>query len=173
MIILLKELKKFVPIGTNILLESNAIGNADNISVYMPFTGVFDGNGFIISNLYLADFAYITTTFMDDEGSTAVTTSLFQEYGMFASVGTKGVVKNFVLKNPIFEVIMVDSSNGLFSFAMLAGRNNGTIYNVGVIDDKSTQQGADNTGMIVSIRYPSSEDYNAAGFVFKKRGFSL
>ena len=162
--------RKFVPIGTNILLESQEIGAGGNIEIYMPFTGIFDGNGFVISNLYLADFAYITTTFQEDEGSTAVTTSLFKEYGMFAAIGETGVVKNFILRNPIYEVLLIDSSNGLFSFAMLAGHNDGTIYNVGVIDEKRTQQGNDNTGIIVNIRYPSSESYNAAGFVYHNSG---
>src|SRR5690554_2123115 len=41
--------KKFIPIGTNINIE------IDNPIVhYYPFTGSFDGNGYKISNLYLA-----------------------------------------------------------------------------------------------------------------------
>lgn len=165
-----KRAQKFVPIGTNILLDSSVIGSSDNISLYMPFTGTFDGNGFIISNLYLADFTYITTTFTDDDGSTAVTVSLFREYGMFAAIGENGTVKNFILKNPIYEVLMVDSSNGLFSFSMFAGDNRGRIYNVGVIDQKINRLGQDNTGLIVNVRYPSSESYNAAAFVYKNSG---
>lgn len=60
-----KRAQKFVPIGTSILLKSGSLDNADDIIHYMPFTGTFDGNGFTISNLYLADYAYITTTFTD------------------------------------------------------------------------------------------------------------
>ena len=48
--------KKFVPIGTDITIEDSGT------TVYhYPFTGTFDGQGFVIKNLYLADYNTITT----------------------------------------------------------------------------------------------------------------
>src|SRR5690554_469843 len=161
-----KKAQKFVPIGTNLELESGVI-STQPISLKAPFTGSFDGNGFEIKNLYLAEHSYVTITIQDDEESSAVTVVLFKQYAMFANIGSSGVVKNFVLKNPILEITTIDSSSGLLQTAMLAGENSGTISNVGVIDEKVSAQGP---GIIFDVLYPSNETYTAAAFVYDNKG---
>lgn len=157
--------RKFVPLGTNIMIN---IGTESITHIY-PFTGTFDGNGNVISNLYLADYSYITTTlqFNDDE-STNIDVALFKHYAMFSLVGHDAVIKNLVLKNPIYELL--DATTELTKAAMLVGENNGTIYNVGVIDDKMNQQGLNNSGIRFGIQYATSEIYTAAGFVHTNNG---
>lgn len=157
--------RKFVPIGTNILIN---VGSETIEHIY-PFTGSFDGNSNTISNLYLADYSYITTTIQfDDDETTNTDISLIKHYAMFSLVDTGAVIKNFVLRNPIYELL--DATNELTKTSMIAGENRGTIFNVGVIDEKTTQQGADNSGIRFGIQYSTSETYTAAGFVHTNSG---
>src|SRR5690554_2017057 len=164
-----KKSQKFVPIGTNILLAAGEVTD-EQIQYYFPFTGTFDGNGFEIKNLYLAEFSYITTTFQDEEATTAITVGLFKQYAMFSTVGTTGVIKNFILRNPILELMTMDATSGLFQTAMLVGENKGEITNVAVIDEKINNVGQPNAGIIFDVLYPGSETYTAAGFVYNNEG---
>lgn len=162
--------QKFIPIGTNIDIELGEEEEEESIKIIFPFNGTFDGNGFEISNLYLADYSYISTTFSDEDDSSAITVGLFQHYAMFSLVGSSGVIKNLILRNPSFELIVIDDSSGIFSFSTFVGENNGLIYNVGVIDKKVNTQGVDTSGITFTMLYPSTLYSTAAGFVHTNAG---
>ena len=160
-----KKAQRFVPLGTNINVEMG-----DNSLVYdFPFTGEFDGNGYKIKNLYFADLSYISTTFQDD-ASSAITSALFEHYAMFTNIGSTGVVKNFILENPFYDLIIGTELVGLYKTAMVAGLNKGLIYNVGVIDKKRTLLGDSNDGISIRIPLASIDDYTASGFVYDNEG---
>ncbi len=160
-----KKAQRFVPLGTNINVEMGE----GSIVYDFPFTGEFDGNGFLIKNLYFADLSYISTTFQDD-ASSAITVALFGHYAMFTNIGSSGVVKNFTLENPFYDLIIGSELVGLYKSAMVAGLNKGTIYNVGVIDRKRTALGDNNEGISIRIPLASIDEYTAAGFVYENEG---
>ena len=152
--------KQFVPIGINF---THAEG-----SQYHPFTGTFDGNGFTISNLYFADYNYITMIHRmedDKEGSTDTDIPLSQFYAMFANVGEGATICNFEIKNPIMELL--DVPDGLYQTAVVAGENNGMIYNVSVVDEKTNSSGNDSSGISWHLQYGSVAmfTFEAAGLV--------
>ncbi|HHY96579.1 MAG TPA: hypothetical protein GYA04_00955, partial [Acholeplasma sp.] len=156
--------RKFIPIGTNIDVE---IG--ERVVHDLPFTGTFDGMGHIISNLYLADYSYITTILQfDGDETTNTDIPLFKHYSMFSYVGEDAVIKNLILYNPIYELL--DAPNGLSKTSMFVGENHGTIYNIGVIDEKVTQLGVNNSGIRFNLQHSSSETFTAAGFVHTNYG---
>src|SRR5690606_15016893 len=156
--------RKFVPIGTNIDVE---IG--ERVVHDLPFTGTFDGMGHVISNLYLADYSYITTILQfDGDETTNTDIPLFKHYSMFSYVGEDAVIKNLILYNPIYELL--DAPNGLSKSSMFVGENHGTIYNIGFIDEKVTQLGVNNSGIRFNLQHSSSETFTAAGFVHTKYG---
>lgn len=157
-----KRAQKFIPLGININIDTE--GNGDNINYYFPFTGSFNGNGFTIKNLYLADYSYLSTTFQDADASTAITASLFAHYAMFSA--NEGVIKNFVLENPRYDLIIGEELAGFLGAAMLVGLNKGTIYNVAVIDQKK-QVNEDISGMTVRVPLISLDMFKAAGFVYQ------
>lgn len=151
--------RKFVPIGIDININNGGI-------VYpYPFTGTFDGQGFTISNLYVADYNYIIMLYGD---TTFVDIPLARYYAMFAHVGTSGAIMNLVLRNPDYE--LVDLPDGLNSAAMLVGENRGLIYNTAVIDFKTNSAGADLSGMRINVQAATADNYNAAGFVHTNIG---
>ncbi|MCU0105578.1 hypothetical protein N7603_07890 [Acholeplasma vituli] len=151
--------RKFVPIGIDININNGGI-------VYpYPFTGTFDGQGFTISNLYVADYNYIIMLYGD---TTFVDIPLARYYAMFAHVGTSGAIMNLVLRNPDYE--LVDLPDGLNSAAMLVGENKGLIYNTAVIDFKTSSTGADLSGMRINVQAATADNYNAAGFVHTNIG---
>lgn len=155
--------KQFVPIGINF---THAEG-----SQYHPFKGTFDGNGFTISNLYLADYNYITMIHrMEDEQSTDTDIPLSQFYAMFANVGEGATICNFEIKNPIMELL--DVPDGLYRTAVVAGENNGMIYNVSVVDEKTNSSGNDSSGISWHLQYGSVAMYTfeAAGLVHTNNG---
>ena len=151
--------RTFIPLGVSIPSQD----------ISMPFTGTFDGNGFTISNLYFADYDYITAIFQVGDISTRTEVGTFEYYAMFAHIDTTGIIKNFVLKNPIFELL--DAPTSLYRAAMLAGSNKGKIHNVAVIDEKKTNN-VDNSGIRFRLQYIPSSDvtYTAAGFVHTNHG---
>lgn len=151
--------RKFVPIGIDI-----NINNGDIVYPY-PFTGTFDGQGFTISNLYVADYNYIIMLYGD---TTFVDIPLARYYAMFAHVGTSGAIMNLVLRNPDYE--LVDLPDGLNSAAMLVGENKGLIYNTAVVDFKTNSAGADLSGMRINVQAATADNYNAAGFVHTNIG---
>ena len=152
--------KKFVPIGTDITIEDSGT------TVYhYPFTGTFDGQGFVIKNLYLADYNTITTIHrFDDDPLTDIDIPLSPYYAMFNELDTSAVVKNFILENHVYELLNVPE--GLINTAYLVGKNKGIIYNIAVIDKKTNQSGSDISGIRFNfLDLPSSEvEFTAAGF---------
>lgn len=158
--------EKFVPIGTDINVQ---LGDGQNpIVEKFEFEGTFDGNGFEIRNLYLAEYPYISTTFSDDNSS--ITISTIQHYSMFSVIGKNGTVKNLILRNPRYELIVVDGSSGIFQFSTLAGENNGSIFNVGVIDKRVNANEDDNSGITFTMLDATTQLATAAGFVHTNNG---
>ncbi|MDY0211164.1 MAG: hypothetical protein RBQ91_07170 [Acholeplasma sp.] len=151
--------KKFNPIGIDLDLPG------DQDPTY-PFTGSFDGQGFSISNLYLSDYNYITMVYsFDDDPQNNQDFSLTKSYSMFGLVGQTGVLKNFTLIDPTYELL--DAPEGLTRTSMLVGFNHGTIYNVGVIDTKINLVGDSLAGIRFNVQFSQTglNTYTAAGFV--------
>ena len=152
--------KKFNPIGIDLTIpETTAI-------VYdYPFTGSFDGQGFTITNLYVADYSYITMIYrFNNDESTDVDLPLAKHYSMFAYIGETGLIKNLMIKNPIFD--LADAPEGLLKTSMLVGRNQGLIYNVSVIDTRTNTLGEDISGIRFNVQYAAGgTTFTAAGFV--------
>lgn len=163
--------QKFVPIGTNIFIEQGETEQPINIK--FEFTGQFEGNGFEIKNLYLADYTYISTTFSDTDeegGTTAITVPTVRHYSMFSVVGSSGAVKNFILRNPSYELIVMDDSSDIFQFSTLVGENNGLIYNVGVVDKRVNSKSEDVSGITFTMIHPTTKYATAGGFVHTNNG---
>ncbi len=117
--------KQFVPIGFNFELEETPhIGT---------FTGTFDGQGFEISNLYVAGLDYLIVE--EGEGAAAVDVAVSPYYAMFNYVGSGGEIKNIGLINPTFELL--DENEDIRKAANLVGENNGTVENVYVVDNRT------------------------------------
>lgn len=157
--------QRFVPLGFDVTLD-NPDGTVSKITYAREFTGTFDGQGYTIKNLYLADKDYITTiSRIQNDALTDTTIPVVNYYAMFSEIGEDAIIKNFILENPIIE--LPDVPEGLLNVSYLAGRNNGTIYNVGVIDNKLTSLGADNSGILFRLQFqaPLSMKFSAAGFV--------
>lgn len=159
--------KQFIPLGIDF-----TIPDENKTRIYYPFTGTFDGNGFKISNLYLAGYDYISMIyrFNQDDQSTEVDIALNNYYSMFANVEKSGIVCNLVIENPIFELL--DIPDGLTKTAVLVGENKGLIYNTAVIDNrvKITSQGqVDDSGISWSLQYGAvqTQTFYASGLVNK------
>ncbi len=152
--------KRFNPIGIDLDLP-DAVNDR-----LLPFTGTFDGQGFTISNLYLSDYNYITMVHkLDAEGENLQDFPLIESYSMFSNVGVTGVVKNFTLINPTYE--LMDAPEGLTKSSMVVGVNEGLIYNIGVIDTKTNQTGTSLAGIRFNVQFSQStyNTYTAGGFV--------
>lgn len=160
--------QKFVPIGTDINIELE--GNDKPYIKKFQFNGTFDGNGFEIRNLYLAEFLYLSTTFSDGNETTEITIPTIKYYAMFSSIGEDGVVKNLILRNPSYELILIDDTGDIFSFATLAGENYGEISNVGVIDKRVNSHNEDVSGITFTISHPTNKLATAGGFVHTNYG---
>jgi hypothetical protein len=96
-----------------------------------PFNGIFDGQGFEITNLYFH-------TILDEE-----TYDLYYQglryFSMFSKIGVDGEIKNFGLINPI---MIQPIEWGLLSYAsFMAGENYGSISHVYVIDERLDASG--------------------------------
>lgn len=152
--------KKFNPIGIDLTIPETT-----PIVYDYPFTGTFDGQGFTISNLYVADYSYISMVYrFNNDESTDVDLPLAKHYSMFAYIGATGLIKNLMVKNPIFE--LADAPEGLFKTSMLVGRNHGLIYNVSVIDTRTNTLGEDISGIRFNVQYAAGgTSFTAAGFV--------
>ena len=79
-----------------------------------PFTGYFDGNGQTI---------VLTMNKMGAPGG---------EYGLFAEIGQKGIVKNFNLVLGSGGMVVYPANNETYNNGSVAGLNRGTIVNVSV-----------------------------------------
>lgn len=136
-----KLYKFFKPIGWKTEGESVDATNVDS------FKGIFDGQGFTISNLLY---------YPIENGSLLFTGIAY--YSMFSVVGTAGIVKNVGLINPI--VLQGDTYDGQLSYAApLAGINFGTIDHVYMIDNRRfemngaglTAEGGFNISGLISV----------------------
>lgn len=154
--------KKFVPIGIDLTIPETTPIVHD-----YPFTGSFDGQGFTISNLYVADYSYITMVYrFNNDESTDVDLPLAKHYSMFAYIGETGLIKNLMVRNPIYE--LADAPEGLVKTSMFAGENNGLIYNVSMIDTRTNTLGEDISGIRFNVQYaPGGTTFTAAGFVYE------
>ena len=162
--------RKFNPIGidSDLLIDSDPSIPGDQLPI-IPFDGTFDGQGFTISNLYVADYNFITAVH-SYEGNflTAQRFSLIKSYSMFALIGEEGVIKNLRLINPSLELI--DTPEEVTKTATFAGINKGKIYNVAVVDDKKNSAGASISGIRFTVQFESTKEYTAAGFVHTNEG---
>ncbi|MDD4166461.1 MAG: hypothetical protein PHN29_05520, partial [Endomicrobiaceae bacterium] len=152
--------RKFVPIGIDMIIPEEQPLHYD-----YPFTGSFDGQGFTVSNLYLADYSYVYATYrFDGADETDIDLPLNIYYSMFATVGINGKICNLQIYNPIYELL--EAPEDLTNTAVLVGENNGLIYNVAVIDQRVSSVGEDISGIRFYVQFPSSAQvFTAAGFV--------
>lgn len=155
--------KQFLPIGFE--FDSQYPVNGVRNFVY-PFTGTFDGNGFTITNLYLAEYDYITMISAnpaDLEMQEEVVLTPY--YAMFAHVAKDAIVCNLNIKDPIID--LRDIPDGLKFAANLVGENSGTVYNCSVVDKRVNANGEDQSGLSWTLPQgtTTSETFQAAGLV--------
>ncbi len=96
-----------------------------------PFNGVFDGQGFEITNLYL-DSIYDSIIYEEKYLGLIY-------YAMFSHVGTEGVVKNLGLINPL--IIQPIEWGAMQYVSPLIGLNEGHVNHVYYIDQRGHQAG--------------------------------
>ena len=146
--------KQFIPIGF-IYREENTL-----IEKEVLFTGTFDGRGFEIKNLMLANIDYITY----DDDVTLTTYALTTYFSMFAY--NDGIIRSIGLISPNIELLDYDLS--IKSFSNLVGLNRGTVSNVYVVDNRTSPFNAG-----IRVRVPSGTTgtvYTAAGIVHSNTG---
>ena len=155
--------KQFLPIGFDLSTPYDIGGNKE---FDYPFTGTFDGNGFTITNLYLAEYDYITMISAnpaDLEMQEEVVLTPY--YAMFAHVAEGAIVCNLNIKDPIID--LRDIPDGLKFAANLVGENSGTVYNCSVVDKRVNANGQDQSGLSWTLPQgtTTSETFQAAGLV--------
>lgn len=155
--------KQFLPIGFDLSTPYDIGGNKEFV---YPFTGTFDGNGFTITNLYLAEYDYITMISAnpaDLEMQEEVVLTPY--YAMFAHVAEGAIVCNLNIKDPIID--LRDIPDGLKFAANLVGENSGTVYNCSVVDKRVNANGEDQSGLSWTLPQgtTTSETFQAAGLV--------
>lgn len=150
--------QQFMPIGYNFV-------SLDNTPHFNIFTGIFDGRGFEIRNLYVSDYDYLITT--ETVGETVEDIAISPFYSMFTQ--NQGVIKNVGLVNPTFELRTVHTS--ISKAANLVGQNLGTVENVYVIDNRD-----DVFAGGIRMRTPVGSgisNYEAAGIVYENAATGL
>lgn len=143
--------KRFNPIGYDFTIEDTHYQQA--------FTGIFDGNGFEITNLYFSSFDELTEILY--EGTELETEiSYTSYYAMFAY--NEGEVKNFGLINPTYEFNFESAT--LYKAANIVGRNGetGVVHHVYTIDYRPT-------ALVSGIRMVASAG-EASGILFDNYG---
>ncbi|WP_264229443.1 hypothetical protein [Acholeplasma laidlawii] len=148
--------RQFVPIGYEFDTIAEEIYQA-------AFTGTFNGQGFEISNLYVAGYSSLVITEGQDE--TEIDTIITEYYAMFSH--NEGIITNVGLVNPTFE--LRTDHDDLTQAANLVGLNKGQVSHVYVIDDREPADGG------IRMRTPtgaSNVNYEAAGVVYENRGAS-
>jgi hypothetical protein len=156
--------QKFIPIGIDLVNPEDEENN-----FYYPFTGTFDGQGFKILNLYLADYDYVSMVYSLDD-TNFIDYPTIDYYSIFTSISSIGVIKNLMIVNPIFELL--STPEGLTKTAVLVGENFGLVYNASVIDTRVDTIGTNISGIRFNIQIGSSAmlDYSASGFVHTNYG---
>ncbi|GEM_PF-737290 len=140
--------KMFIPIGYS-FLDSEETLHENN------FTGTFDGQGFVISNLYVAGYDYLVHEELVE--AELVDLALSPYYTMFTT--NEGQLRNFGLINPTFELLNLHIN--ITKVSNLVGLNQGIVDHVFIYDNRTDVLDA-------GIRYKvgsSSEDFEAAGIV--------
>jgi len=137
----------FIPIGFHYIKDNN--------TYHQSFTGTFDGRGFEIKNLYLAD--YHDLVIIEDEEDIMV----IPYYAMFTF--NDGVISNLGLVDPHYELRL--SHDQLTKAAHLVGENNGTVNHTFVIY-KDKEAGI----MMRTQTGQTQSSYEAAGLVYKNNG---
>ncbi len=145
--------KAFIPIGYS-FLDSQDILYENN------FTGTFDGQGFVISNLYVAGYEYLVREELVDQAIVDVALSPY--YTMFTI--NEGEIRNLGLVNPTLELLNLHIT--ITHVSNLVGINDGIVDHVFVLDERTDV-------MEAGIRYKvgtSSEDFEAAGIIHTNNG---
>lgn len=139
--------KAFMPIGYNY--------EDDDGSYSAQFTGTFDGRGFEIRNLYLAD--YDELVIILEERDIVVT----PYYSMFSF--NSGVIKNFGLLDPHLELRI--PHDAITKASHIVGENTGTVEHVFVVyrDKEAGIKMRPQLGQTTS-------SYEAAGIVYANKG---
>ena len=127
------------------------------------FTGSFDGQGFTITNLYVAGYDYLI--FQDDiDEFNTIDIALSSYYSMFPF--NAGTITNFGLINPTFELLNLHIDINKVSNIVGMNLSTGNVNHVYVIDTRTDVTEA-------GIRYKvgtSSEVFQAAGLVHTNQG---
>lgn len=142
--------KRFNPIGYDFSLEGITYSN--------HFTGIFDGQGFEIRNLYFSGFDELVEIL--NPGTELETQVAYTEYySMFAY--NDGIIKNFGLINPTFEFYF--ESSALYKASYIVGKNNlnGEVSYIYAIDTR--------TALVGGIRMVASAGL-ASGVMFENHG---
>lgn len=106
----------------NISMDNVSISPIGTIET--PFTGVFDGNGYTISNFSIVSIKY------DEKNKTLAPTT-----GLFGTIGEKGTIQNLNLTNISVKSIVTNDglypqmSNNIYYVGGIAGYNKGIIKN--------------------------------------------
>ena len=140
---------RFIPIGYN---YQDSLGNW----IHDEFSGIFDGRGFEISNLYLADNKE-NELYLVESDQEIITTPY---YSMFSF--NSGTIKNFGLINPLFELRVGDGD--LTKAAHIVGENTGIVEKVYV------NYSAANKGIYFVTDLGHQTRPQAAGLVFWNKG---
>jgi hypothetical protein len=148
----------FVPIGYY-FTDADPINPSSYDNV---FTGTFDGQGFTISNLYVAGYDYMVTEQVLSGNTIYVATSAY--YSMFNY--NEGTIRNVGLINPTLEMQTVHLDINFTANLVGLNDSTGIVDHVYVIDNRTSVLSA-------GIRYnvgTTSEEFTAAGIVHTNKG---
>ncbi|MDD5293991.1 MAG: hypothetical protein PHW40_06735, partial [Candidatus Izemoplasmatales bacterium] len=145
--------KTFIPIGYSFL-------DSTETQFEKTFQGIFDGQGFVISNMYFAGYDFlIYEELVDGE---LVDVAITPYYSMFTI--NNGIIKDIGLINPTFELLNLHIT--ITHVSNLVGLNKGTVDHAFVIDNRDDIYNA-------GIRYnvgTSSSSFQAAGMIHENQG---
>ena len=99
-----------------------------------PFSGVFDGQGFVISNLFYAPIKSVEEYEFYEQGAYSLSC-----YALFAKIGIAGIVKNVGLKNVI--MVQPDKFKALSTASSFIGENFGTVSHIYLHDFRGNAGG--------------------------------
>jgi hypothetical protein len=140
--------KKFSPIGYS-------FSETNNTPHENFFTGTFDGQGFVISNLYVGGYDFMV--FVD-----TADIAIFSFYSMF--LANRGHILNLGLINPTLELLNYHPT--ITKVSNLVGLNQGVVDHVFVVDTRTSVTDA-------GIRYKvgnNTGNFQAAGVVHTNEG---
>jgi hypothetical protein len=143
--------KQFNPIGYDFVIEG--------IPYAKSFTGIFDGNGFEIRNLYFSGYdKLIEILYPGTDIETEIAYTKY--YSMFAY--NQGTIMNFGLINPTFEFTF--ESDEIFRTSSIVGYNgaSGNVHHVYTIDTRTS-------ALTAGVRMVASAG-QAAGILFDNYG---